>query len=62
MIASGFWWGLGIGLVSGACLGIVLAALLAAAANADRTAEEIYRRLPPQDPDVGVEHRNGGKE
>lgn len=51
MVAAGFWLGLVVGLFSGAALGIFVAALLSSAANADRTAEEIYRRLPPQRPD-----------
>ena len=35
MIAAGFWLGLVIGLVSGACFGVLLAGLLAAAASRD---------------------------
>jgi uncharacterized membrane-anchored protein YhcB (DUF1043 family) len=57
VLASGFWIGLVVGLFVGAFLGIVIAALMAAAANADRTAEKIYRALPDQDPEYGVEHR-----
>jgi hypothetical protein len=57
VIAAGFWIGLGVGLFVGAALGVLVAALMAAAASGDRTAEEIYRRLPDQDPEYGVEHR-----
>lgn len=46
MLASGFWIGLGVGLFLGAIVGFFTAALMAAAAASDRTAEEIYRRLP----------------
>jgi gas vesicle protein len=46
MIAAGFWWGFLAGLFVGAIVGVFVAALMAAAASSDRTAEEIYRRLP----------------
>ena len=35
MLAAGFWIGLGVGLVVGACFGVVLAGLLASAARRD---------------------------
>lgn len=31
-----FWWGLGIGLVAGACLGLFVLSLLMAAGRGDR--------------------------
>jgi len=60
VIASAWWLWLSIGLFVGAALGILVAALMAAAAQSDRTSERIYEALERTDedvPDIGIEHR-----